>query len=61
MLESRRGLGPGHQPPPGDAICAESGRLCGSWSGKTGRAELRGDIMANEITGIWRITVKVSR
>lgn len=28
---------------------------------KEGRAELRGDIMAHEIIGLWRITVKVSR
>lgn len=58
---SRGCLGPGHQHLPGDDTCADFGRLGGSWPEKEGRAELRGDIMANEITGIWRITVKVSR
>lgn len=58
---SRGCLGPGRQHLPGDDTCADFGRLGGSWPEKEGRAELRGDIMANEITGIWRITVKVSR
>ena len=31
------------------------------WPNKEGRAETRVDIAASEITGIWRITVKVGK